>query len=263
MKNVYFILVLLISLPSFSQQTDFTIPAGTQKTLVLAEQTLSLKTFNLGDDCTIIIPSTMSGWTVTADDVTIGKNVRIIGQGTNGASGANGTYGAIGASCQMGMNGAVGGNGSNGVPGKNVSLTLRIRKIGSLTINVIGGMAGNGGAGGNGGKGGNATCSCDAGTGGNGGNGGRGGNGGSGGNVTILYSSIGNVAVSNSNFIIQNFGGANGMGKNGGYAGYGGTGGGCSDPKALVRPAGASGKNGIPGLQGSRGANGVTVLQRQ
>src|SRR6185503_16743298 len=99
MKTVYFILVLLISLTSFSQQTDFTVAAGTQKTLAPEEQTLSVKTFNLGDGCTIIIPSSMSGWTVTAEDVTIGKNVKILGQGTNGASGANGisSSGAIAA----------------------------------------------------------------------------------------------------------------------------------------------------------------------
>lgn len=261
MKTASFIFVLLISFTSFSQQADFTVAAGVQRTLTDAERTLSLRNFILGDDCTIIIPASMDGWTVTATDVTIGRNAKIIGMGLNGGPGAAGYNGNSGASCMPGASGGNGNIGLAGGAGKNVSLSLRIRKIESLLINVGGGNGGSGGNAGFGGKGGNATCTCNAGTGGNGGNGGRGGPGGKGGNVNISYSAIGSVAITNSNFVIQNTGGKSGVGGAAGLAGVGGAGGGCSDPKALVRLAGAAGKSGIPGPLSIQGANGITTLQ--
>ena len=222
MKIASFIFALLISFTSFSQQTDFTVAAGVQRTLTAAERTLSLKNLILGDDCTIIIPASMDGWTVTATDATIGKNVKIMGIGLNGNSGAAGYHGVNGVAC---------GGATRG---------------------------GNGGPGGNGGY---ATCTCNAGPGANGGNGGNGGAGSNGGNVTILYSAIGSTSVSNSNFIIQNTGGRSGMGGFPGPGGAGGAGGGCNDPKALVRQPGAAGQPGIAGASTIQGANGVTVLQ--
>ena len=263
MKTSSFIFLLLISFVSFSQQTDFIVAAGEQRTLTNTERTLSLKNLTLGDGCIITIPASMDGWTVTATDVTIGKNVQIIGIGANGGTGNSGTNGTNGATCSRGLNGGTGNMGLPGGVGKNVSLTLRIRNIESLTVTVPGGNGGNGGPGGNGGKGGNATCTCNAGNGGDGGNGGRGGVGGTGGKVNILYSAVGSVSVSNSNFIIQNTGGKSGMGGMAGIGGTGGAGGGCSDPKALARLAGKIGGSGVPGLQSSAGANGVTTLQNQ
>ncbi len=263
MKTSFLIFVLVISFTSFGQQTDFTVAAGIQRTLTAAERTLSLKNFILGDDCVIIIPSTMDGWTVTATDVTIGKNVRIIGVGLIGASGNAGLPGSFTTYCAPGGNGGNGHGGLPGTAGKTVSLTLRIRQIESLTIIVSGGNGGNGGSGGSGGRGGIATCNCNAGAGGNGGNGGASGSGGKGGKVNIVYSGIGSASVSNSNFIIQNAGGRSGMGGISGSGGAGGTGGGCSDPKALARPAGIAGKPGIPGAVAFPGANGVTTLQKQ
>ena len=263
MKTTSFILALLISFISFGQQTDFTVAAGVQRTLTAAERTLSVKNLTLGDDCTIIIPASMDGWTVTATDATTGKNVQIIGIGANGGTGNSGPHGSNGATCSYGMNGGAGNMGLPGAVGKNVSLTLRIRNIGSLIVTVPGGNGGNGGTGGNGGKGGNSTCTCNAGKGGDGGNGGRGGVGGTGGKVNILYSAIGSASLSNSHFIIQNAGGKSGMGGTAGIGGAGGAGGGCSDPKALARPAGAMGRSGVSGLTSSPGANGVTTLQNQ
>lgn len=263
MKTVFFIFVFLISLASFSQQSDFTVAPGTQRTLTPAERTLSLKNFTLGDNCSIIIPPSMDGWTVTATDVTIGKNVQIVGMGAHGGAGTAGITGATGASCMPGGNG---GNGSVGVPGghgKNVSLSLRIRNIGSLRVNVIGGNGGFGGQGGYGGRGGSRGCTCDGGTGGNGGNGGRGGDGGNGGTVNITYSPVGSATVSNSNFIVVNTGGRAGTGGIAGTEGAGGSQIACSDPKAQVRSVGANGKPGIPGLTANQGANGVTTLQQQ
>ena len=261
MKIASFIFALLISFTSFSQQTDFTVAAGVQRTLTAAERTLSLKNLILGDDCTIIIPASMDGWTVTATDATIGKNVKIMGIGLNGNSGAAGYHGVNGVACGGATRGGNGNNGLPGTAGKNVSLTVRIRQIGSLIINVTGGNGGNGGNGGPGGNGGYATCTCNAGPGANGGNGGNGGAGSNGGNVTILYSAIGSTSVSNSNFIIQNTGGRSGMGGFPGPGGAGGAGGGCNDPKALVRQPGAAGQPGIAGASTIQGANGVTVLQ--
>ena len=263
MKTVSLIIAFLISVASLSQQTDFTVAAGAQRTLTAAERTLSLKNLSLGDDCTIIIPASMDGWTVTATDVTIGRNVKIIGAGSNGVSGNSGSNGANGATCMNGGSGISGTNGSAGTAGKNISLSLRIRKIESLLINVTGGNGGNGGYGGLGGRGGNATCTCNAGMGGSGGNSGRGGSGGPGGTVKVLYSSFGTASVSNSNFIIQNIGGKGGMNGAAGTGGAGGLGGGCSDPKALTRTAGAAGRNGLQAPASTKGADGVTTLQKQ
>ena len=261
MKTSSFIFLLLISFVSISQQTDFTVAAGAQRTLTAAERTLSLRNLTLGDDCVILIPASMDGWTVTATDATIGKNVKIIGMGLNGSVGANGSNGANGVTCTDGWPGVNGSIGMNGSAGKNVSLTLRIRKIESLTVTVNGGNGGNGGMGGKGGNGSNATCSCNAGKGGNAGNGGHGGAGGNGGKVDILYSAIGSASVSNSNFIIQNTGGRGGSGGYPGLIGKGGAGGGCSDPKGAARLAGAAGNPGVQGTLAIQGANGETTLQ--
>ena len=95
------------------------------------------------------------------------------------------------------------------------------------------------------------------------GNGGPGGNGGNGGNVKIIYSKIGNVTISNDNFIIQNSGGPMGNGGPAGLGGAGGTGGGCTDPKAAVRPAGTPGRAGLIGNIGSGGKNGTTMISVQ
>src|SRR5688572_6166768 len=193
---------LLMSLlfPPFllNAQKDLTVEAGAIKTLTSTERTLTLRTLSLGDNSTIIIPQTMDGWTVTATDVAIGENVRIIGQGTNGAAGMGGASAGniVMKNCSPGMSGTNGAPGKYGSTGKNISLTLKIRSIGTLSIISNGYAGGNGGQGGYGGKGGPASCTCDAGAGGNGGNGGLGGNGGNGGNVKIIYSKIGNVTIS-------------------------------------------------------------------
>ena len=261
MKTLILLLVLFTSLTLSAQQTDFIVPANTQKILTSAERTLSVKKFSLGDGVTIIIPPHMDGWTVTATDASIGNNVKIIGQANVGFPGVGAMSAASAPACSTGYNAANGSHGQPGSPGKNVSMNLNIKSIGTLTIEVIGGKGGNGGAGGNGGKGGNATCACYAGKGGNGGNGGFAGNGGAGGNVSIVYTKVGNVSVGNSNFIILNTGGRWGLGGNGGAGGQGGAGGGCTDPKALVKPAGAAGLNGARASDGQPGRNGTTTIK--
>jgi hypothetical protein len=262
MKIAALLLISLSPLYLFSQ-TDFTVAAGAQRTLTAAERTLSLKTLSLGDNCVIIIPRDMDGWTVTAADASIGTGVRIMGRGVDGNNSAGWGAGSAGSApnCMAGMNGGPGANGANGTAGKSVSLNLKIRKIGSLLIDVAGGNAGRGGAGGTGGRGGDATCTCNAGAGGNGGNGGRGGNGGYGGNVTISYSVIGKAVVSAGSFTIQNDGGALGVGGASGMGGTGGKGNNCSDPKSAIRPAGANGSSGRPGVAGFAGGKGITTIQ--
>ena len=261
MRKIFLIPAILFSAIAIAQQSEFVVAAGTQRTLTTAERTINVKNFVLGDNATIIIPSNLDGWTVTATDASIGTNVKIIGGGTNGSNGANGSMGANGQPCKIGATGMNGGYGYNGTTGKNVSLNLKIRKIGTLEVAVPGGNGGTGGAGGRGGNGGNATCLCNGGNGGYGGSGGRGGNGGNGGTVSITYSKLGNVTISNSSFIVSNKGGTAGFGGAAAVGGQGGTTGGCTDPKAIVRTAGSIGFSGGPGYSGTAGKNGVTTLK--
>ncbi|HEY0679944.1 MAG TPA: hypothetical protein VGD17_16785 [Chitinophagaceae bacterium] len=254
------ILLLLLASPIILTAQDLIFAPGSTKVLTAEDRILSLKKFTLGDNVTIIIPPTMNGWTVTATDVTIGNNVKIIGQSNYGYGGASGSSAGAAPNCMKGSNGMNGANGAAGMIGKSISLNLKIRNIGSLTINIPGGNGGFGGYGGNGGRGGNASCVCNAGQGGNGGKGGNGGNGGNGGSVSIVYSKIGNISISNSNFIIQNPGGVGGNGGAGGAGGPGGAGGGCPDSKSLVRPAGAPGLGGASGTKGLTGQNGTSTI---
>lgn len=258
MKN--FLLLLLLFAPFTLVAQDFVVAANAQRTLTPAERTLSLKKFSLGDNAVIIIPAEMNGWTVTATDASIGTNVKILSVSAGGYSGMNGSTPASAPDCRMGLPGMNATNGIAGTAGKNVSLNLKIRSIGSLSILVNGANGGNGGNGGDGGKGGNANCTCNAGNGGYGGKGGNGGNGGPGGTVSITYSKVGSVNVSNSNFIVQNLGGTAGRGGDGGKGGPGGAGGGCSDTKALVRPAGKGGSDGPRGSNGIPGNNGTSTI---
>src|SRR6185436_2016934 len=197
MKSFIMKLFLLINftlayISILAQQNDLILPAGAQKTLTPEERILSLKKLSIGDNATIIIPPAVNGWTVTATDVSIGNNVKIISMATHGNAGPSGVSAAAStARCRAGMAGASGMNGQSGLPGRNISLNFRIRAIGSLVIEVNGSEGGNGGNGGNGGKGGDATCTCNGGNGGYGGRGGNGGNGGNGGLVSIVYSKIG------------------------------------------------------------------------
>ena len=263
MKTSFLIFLLLVSLSSAAQQNEFIVPAGAQKVLTPSDRILSLNKLSLGDNATIIIPPEMNGWSVTARDVSIGNNVKIISNANIGIRGPHGSSGASGADCRSGWAGVAGRNGGSGMPGKNVSLNLKIRSIGSLLIQVNGTNGGDGGNGGNGGKGGNSTCSCNAGNGGNAGSGGNGGNGGIGGVVSIVYSKTGKVSVSNSNFLVQNSGGRGGVGGGGGIGGQGGAGGGCTDPKAAARKPGLAGANGARGSDGVAGRNGSVTITAQ
>ena len=133
MRRSYLIFLFLI--PTFVTAQDFIMQAGSQKTLTPDERTLSLKKFVLGDNVTIYIPAAMDGWTVTASDVSIGNNVKIIATGNAGNAGFRGPFAAGVTDCMKGMDGRSGGSGLNGSPGKNVSLNLKISSIGSLSYN--------------------------------------------------------------------------------------------------------------------------------
>ena len=119
MKKTLSFLFLSLPLAVLAQQNEFTVEANASRTLTSTERTLSLKKLNLGDNSTIIIPATMDGWTVTATDASIGHNVKIIGNGTDGANGGNGVNGSNApANCQNGWNGVGGGFGSTSGKGK-------------------------------------------------------------------------------------------------------------------------------------------------
>ena len=132
--------LLFVFAPFVLTAQDFIVAAGAQRTLTPQERTLSLKKLSLGDNAVIIIPPSMNGWTVTATDVTIGNNVRIIGPGNHGYGGSSGGSAIDAHDCLTGLSGMNATNGAPGLPGKSVSLTLKISRIGSLFIEVNGGM---------------------------------------------------------------------------------------------------------------------------
>jgi hypothetical protein len=269
MKKILFLFLCWVSL--LTQAQDLTIASGTTKTLTAVERTLTLHKLVLGDNCTIIIPATLDGWTVTADDAQIGTNVKILGSGISGINGVKGTDGVnTTTSCQLGIQGANGVKGGIGTNGKNVLLHLRLRSLGSLQINVNGGNGGKGGNGGFGGKGGPSKCSttanlnggCDGGTGGKGGNGGIGGTGGNGGNIKIEYKAIGNTTININNIIVTNNGGVAGLGGSPGAGGLGGQGTTCGAlfHSRINGSAGLSGLSGTTGTNGTKGGNQVTIF---
>lgn len=83
-----------------------------------------------------------------------------------------------------GTEGYAGGNGFNGERGRNITLQIGIRSIGSLLVKSNGGRGGDGAQGGTGGQGGGALCI--EGPGGSGGRAGVGGNAGAGGDSGVI-----------------------------------------------------------------------------
>ena len=165
---------------------------------------------------------TLSGTTVSADQVSISAD---------GGSGGNGGLGRTGSSLLDGAVdwGGAGGNGGNGGDGKTGgSVTLSGLTADQVTIGSSGGRGGNGGDAGNGGSGGTYR-------GGDGGDGGTGGNGADGGTTTITSSTLTSSTILTAN------------GKDGGDAGDGGTGGDGNDD-------GSDGSAGTDGAGGNGGS---------
>ena len=253
-------LCLLIFFCHQAYSQELIIPAGKTKTLTDSERNLSLQKLVLGDNVTIIIPASLDGWTVTANDVTIGNNVKILGDGAYGEHGLTGSSGNIATINSTRVIIRSGGDGGNGSTGKIIELNLKIRSIGSLMINVNGGNGGNGGNGRNGSKGQDATCSFPARNGGNGGSGGRGGNGGDGGTVNIKYQVIGDISLTNDKFIIKTEGGKAGYGGGPGIGGPGGFGITCRNGNQAPGFPGSSGWSGPDGVPGKNGSSSIEIF---
>ena len=136
---VFLILLNSLTLIKLKAQ-DFIVAPGVTKTLTTSDRNLNVHKLILGDNSTILIPPSMTGWDVIADDVVIGQNVKIIGIGSAGKPGSNGAKGASATqNCQLGGNGQNGVIGLNGAAGKSINLKLRIRSFGNLHIQVYAG----------------------------------------------------------------------------------------------------------------------------
>lgn len=260
----HLLLFLFVSFVVEAQAQDLVIAAGTTKTLTAAERTMTLRKLTIGDNAVIVIPASMDGWTVVADDVSIGMNVRIVGNGVNGNSGTNGNH-AVHATqpCVNGLAGQLGTPGVNGTNGKMIELRLKIRSFGSLNVSVVGGHGGNGGRGGMGGNGGTARCAtsgtaCRGGAGGKGGNGAAGGRGGAGGSAKIEYRKIGNITIDPAKIVVNTLGGNGGAGGSPGAGGLGGRAVTCTF--SSNQSAGPNGLTGTPGVPGSNGIAGTKAV---
>ena len=80
---VFLILLNSLTLIKLKAQ-DFIVAPGVTKTLTTSDRNLNVHKLILGDNSTILIPPSMTGWDVIADDVVIGQNVKIIGIGSAG-----------------------------------------------------------------------------------------------------------------------------------------------------------------------------------
>lgn len=201
-----------------------------------------------------------SGGDLTITRSTVSGNST--GRGGNGGLGGNGLSGVVG------QTGGDGGNGGSGGYGGGIFIDGGDLILIDSTIS--GNSTGGGGVGGRGGNGGGGEF---------GGNGGDGGDGGYAGNGGGIYSSVGQVTISNSTISgnSTSFGGAGGDGGNpgtgatGGYGGDGGNGGSGGGIYSIegqlsigsstitdneTGDAGLGGNGGIDGDTGSEGSDG-------
>src|SRR5690606_21203427 len=111
---------------------------------------------------------------LSAEQAWIGKAVRILAKGLDGAPARDAAATPAPAACEETPAGAVGQAGGTGGDGVNLELELGLHRIGSLLLDARGGAGGAGGAGGEGANGaGDQRCA--------GASGGAGGDGGAGG----------------------------------------------------------------------------------
>ena len=145
----------------------------------------------LDDGAEILLSPKLKTVSIYSQQITIGSNVKITGNGKDGTDGKDGFQPQQSGQCSDGAPGSDGKPGTNGSNGVRVELkTLEIDFQGKpLIVDLSGGDGGCGGKGGKGGKGGEASTSinCGGGDGGTSGNGGNAGNGGDGGNLSIKY----------------------------------------------------------------------------
>lgn len=259
MYRKYLLSLLLFS--CLTHANDLIIPAGETYTITAEQRDLRLNKLVMGDKSIIKFAEGVTYWDVTADQVEIGRDVLIDGNGT-AASTAPQASDMVGraAECKKGQRGIAGAAGNHGANGVDMEIRLQVVKLGSLTIAADGGAGASGGAGGKGQQGG-AAGNCDPTAGGEGGAGGKGGQGGNGGKVMVSLSSLGGEGLLALSHRIEAHADA-GKGATGGMGGAGGEGseGKYINQKTLTgdRKWVSGGKMGENGPEGEKGRDGQT-----
>lgn len=256
---------LLAVLPAFGWAEDWTVSAGEER--VLSQASVHLQRLVLEDGAVLRVAPGLSRIELKAEQVWIGRNVRLLGAGRDGAPGVNGLGGVDAQGCEPGGNGQAGAPGEDGQAGVSVDLQLGLQAFDSLLIDVRGGHGGPGGSGGAGGMGGNSPT-CAGGLGGMGGAAGVGGAGGVGGEVRVRYWSAGRDGL----LAVSNYGPGltlltrGGQGAQPGMPGAGGTGGSGQLVKRptgikVFRNPGSPGAGGAFAAPGSHGPAGQFLIE--
>jgi hypothetical protein len=242
---------------------------GRGQVQLIDQPELHLDRLVLEDGATLRVAPGIEHLRLTANDVSIGNNVRLLGAGKDGVTGASAGAPAEVGSCEDGATGQPGVSGTSGGNGVSLELSLGLRSFGSLLLDTHGGKGGSGGKGGNGGNGG-VGDSCAGGVGGNGGAGGNGGTGGNGGDVVVRYWSLseaGHIPISNYGPGVQilTAGGEGAAGGAGGALGLGGEGEQITRSNGIkaTRNSGPDGKPGLDGQDGPYGKTGQFLVQPQ
>lgn len=152
------------------------------------DQYLQLDELVLGDGAQLILGEDVDFLSLTATNVQIGTEVKIIAKGKSGEGGKDIPSLEEANACAEPQHGLPGEHGMSGRQGKDIELILNVIAFGDLTVDVSGGVGGQGGQGGDG-QSADQSDSCSLMAGGSAGAGGRAGDGGNGGNVEIAYSS--------------------------------------------------------------------------
>jgi len=267
MKNFLLLAItVMFTRPMFAQPPIF-VKSGETYIISKSESKMIIEKLTMEDNSTIVLSDDVMLWDITAFDAQFGENCKIQGVGKDGLNGDVGKHsGNQGVDCKEGLNGENGEDATPGTEGKDIKMTLGIRKIGSVVVDVQGGIGTRGGKGGNGGKGGRADCSnnCNGGIGGNGGDGGKNSDGQPGGNIEIVFWVVQNneqpsptpQEVKGKGFIFINNGGKGATGGKRGERGKGGEGKDCRRP-IKNRSPGGPGRNGKIQPTSKSGASGT------
>ncbi|MBB3048838.1 hypothetical protein FHR99_003112 [Litorivivens lipolytica] len=248
----------LIAAPAIAQQK--TVAAG-ETWLITSEQKVTLDQLTIGDGARIEFADNVENWALSVKRARIGRDVVIDGRGASGEPGAPGEgFTEPARVCDDGKNGLAGGQGGMGGSGVNLSLSLGIAEIGSLTVATDGGAGGAGGVGGAGQHGGDIN-KCRGGAGGDGGAGGTGGPGGAAGDLTLVYRPLGSLDTTDILRAMK----LSSAGGEGGKGGSGGVGGGGVEGRYMKGSFGGNKKwlaGGEAGAVGDKGASGESGPSR-
>jgi hypothetical protein len=265
MRVTAFLPLLLLS--AVAQANELHV--GTGQEYLIEQPDLRLTRLVLEDGAVLKVRSDIGTLRLSAEQAWIGKDVRILAKGADGAPAGDAAPAPAPAACEEVSAGATGLAGGTGGDGVNLELALGLHRFGSLLLDARGGAGGAGGAGGDGADG-ASDPRCAGGNGGAGGDGGSGGTGGRGGNVELRYWSVsetGHVPVSNYGPGVQILT-EGGVGAASGKAGAGGAGGRgekIKRPTGIIvyRTSGVDGKPGAVGGWGAHGASGTFLIQPQ